>query len=105
MVRRNQHQLNRGLRADAVVSNICQTAPIDSASTKPTKTKYLMSKLTLDEAAMQYAWELGRGDFPAADQCPYSADKSRKLHAAYWQGWQWALRKRGGEDAIRQTAA
>lgn len=64
-----------------------------------------MSKLTLEEAATQYAWELGRGDYPMADQCPYNADKSRKLHAAYWQGWHWALRKRGDECEMRDSAA
>ena len=64
-----------------------------------------MSKLTLEEAATQYAWEMGRADHPLLGQCPYSADKSRKLHAAYWQGWRWALRKQDDGDHIRQTAA
>lgn len=64
-----------------------------------------MSKLSLDEAATRYAWELGGFDYPSLDQCPYSVDKSRKLHAAYWQGWRSALRTQADEDRTRRSAA
>lgn len=60
-------------------------------------------KLTIEEAATQFARQAGWLDFPLIDRCPYSADKSAGLYASYWQGWRGAMRRRSGR--VRRDAA
>jgi hypothetical protein len=54
----------------------------------------------IEEAALAFAWELGRSDYPAVDQCPYNPAKSANLNAAYWHGW-----RRNSEVNGRKSAA
>lgn len=54
-----------------------------------------MSKLTLEEAARQYAWQMGDEDFPSANYCPYNRSKHPSLYSAYWKGWRAARAKAG----------
>jgi hypothetical protein len=46
-----------------------------------------LPKLTIEELARQYAWQLGHDDYPAADICPYNRAKNPDLHVKYWKGW------------------
>lgn len=71
-----------------------------------------MPKLTLEEAARQYAWQMGGDDFPATDCCPYNRSKHPSLHSAYWKGWRSArannkaipVSQRGSEEGVRRSA-
>ncbi|HVZ50988.1 MAG TPA: hypothetical protein VG986_03410 [Pseudolabrys sp.] len=64
-----------------------------------------MAKVTLEQAASQYAWTLGHDDYPAADRCPYHPVKSRALHNAYWNGWFAAATFSEREAKLARTAA
>jgi hypothetical protein len=65
-----------------------------------------LSKLTLEQAASQFAWTLGHDDYPLGGRCPYHSVKSRALHDAYWKGWHVAAEKveRDTEHAEKTAA-
>ncbi len=64
-----------------------------------------MPKLTMKEHACLFAWQLGHGDYPALDQCPYNPGRSAHLHAKYWSGWKAAAENAGATGKPRKRLA
>lgn len=60
----------------------------------------VMRGLTIEQAALRYAWQLGYDDYPSTDGCIYNHARSPALHAAYWNGWKAG---RGSQKSVTQT--